>query len=154
MPNIPDPESDPLWDELVQVVRARDAVPPELIRMARESFTWRTVDAELAELVADSAEMAGALVRSGTPDVRLLTFSAGGLQLEIELLVVGSARRIVGELVPGGPARITVEHLDGTLTEDSDELGRFMVAEVPAGRIRVRCAPADGPALVTPWLEA
>jgi hypothetical protein len=47
-----------------------------------------------------------------------------------------------------------VEHLDGSLTEEADEFGRFLVAGVPAGRIRVRCAPADGPALVTPWLEA
>jgi hypothetical protein len=112
------------------------------------------VDAELAELVRDSAETAGALVRSGTAGVRLLTFAAGEQQLELELLVVGGSRRIVGELVPGGPARITVEHLDGALTEDTDELGRFVVAGVPAGRVRVRCAPADGPALVTPWLEA
>ena len=154
-PGRPDVDVDPLWDEFVGVVRARDAVPPELLRMARESFTWRTVDAELAELVADSAQAAGAaLVRSGTPRVRLLTFTAGELRLELELLVEGAERRVVGEVVPGGRARITVEHLDGSLTEDTDEFGRFLVAGVPAGRIRVRCAPADGAALVTPWLEA
>jgi hypothetical protein len=59
----------------------------------------------------------------------------------------------VGELTPGRPARVVVEHAGGTLTEQADELGRFLVAELPAGRVRLRCEPDDAPPVVTPWLE-
>ncbi|MBB3674404.1 hypothetical protein [Modestobacter versicolor] len=143
---------DELVRRLARAVAVHDPVPPELLAFAREAFTWRTVDAELAELVADSRETAGAGLR-GPSDVRLLTFSAGDQQLDLELLVDGATRRLVGELTPAGPAHVVVEHAGGTLTEDADELGRFLVAGVPPGRIRVRCEPAGGTAVVTPWLD-
>jgi len=148
-----DASDDDLVRELARAVAVHDPVPPELRTFAREAFTWRTVDAELAELVADSRETAGAGLR-GAADVRLLTFTAGGQQLDVELLTEGAARRLVGELTPPQQARVVVEHAGGTRTEDTDELGRFLLADVPAGRIRLRCEPVDGPAVVTPWLDA
>jgi hypothetical protein len=90
----------------------------------------------------------------GPSDVRLLTFTVDGWQLDLELIVDGAARRLVGELTPAGPAHVEVEHAGGTLAEDADELGRFLVSGVPAGRLRVRCEPAGGTPIVTPWLDA
>jgi hypothetical protein len=148
-----DHDDDALLRELAAVVRVSDPVPPALLTFAREAFTWRTVDAELAELAADSRETAGAGLR-GPGDVRLLTFTAGDLRLEIELLAVGADRSVVGELSPPGAARVTVQHAEGELVEEADELGRFLLTGVPAGRIRVRCEPAGGTAIVTPWLDA
>lgn len=144
---------DELMRELGRAVAVHDPVPPDLIAFAQEAFTWRSVDAELAELVADSREAAGAGLR-GTTDVRLLSFTAGEQRLEVELLTDGAQHRVVGELSPGRPAHVVVEHAGGSLTEEADELGRFLVTGVPAGRIRVRCQPADGPAIVTAWLTA
>jgi hypothetical protein len=144
---------DDLVRALARAVAVHDPVPPELVTFAREAFTWRTVDAELAELAADSWETAGAGLR-GAADVRLLSFSAGHQQLDVELLTDGPSRRVVGELSPGRPARVVLEHAGGSLTEDADELGRFLLSGVPAGRIRVRCEPLDGPAIITPWLTA
>jgi hypothetical protein len=147
-------DEERLLAELARLVPERDPVPPELIEMAKQSFTWRTVDAELAELVADSREAAGAtLVRSGTASVRLLTFATRHLQLDLEVLVDGAVRRLVGELEPRGPARITVEYVGGSVAEDTDELGRFIVTGIPGGLIRLRCEPADGVALLTPWAK-
>jgi len=138
--------------ELARLVPERDPVPPELVEMAKQSFTWRTVDAELADLVADSREPVGAtLVRSDTASVRLLTFATRHVQLDLEVLADGGLRRLVGELRPAGPATITVEYEGGSVTEDSDELGRFILSGVPGGLIRLRCEPADGVALLTPW---
>ena len=54
--------------ELRAIFSHVDPVPPLLDDAARAAFTWRTVDAELAELMRDSAdasEEAGALVRGG-----------------------------------------------------------------------------------------
>ena len=151
---VPGADEQHLFDELVRLVRERDPVPAELVQMVQQSFTWRTIDAELAELVADSYESADAtLVRSGEVSVRLLSFAVSGLLLELEVLNDRASRRLVGELLPGHPARVTVEHPGGSLTEDTDELGRFIVTGVPGGWIRLRCTPTVGPALLTPWLE-
>jgi len=148
-----DRSDDDLVRELARAVAVHDPVPAELLVFAREAFTWRTVDAELAELVADSSAAAGAGLR-GPADVRLLSFIVGEQQLDLELLVDGGARRLVGELTPGRPALVVVEHAGGSLTQDADELGRFLVTGVPAGRLRVRCEPAGGTPIVTPWLDA
>jgi hypothetical protein len=148
-----DRSDDELVRRLARAAAVHDPVPPELLTFAGEAFTWRTVDAELAELVADSLETAGAGLRGGS-DVRLLTFTAGDRQLDVELLTEGASHRLVGELTPPQPARVLVEHAGGTSTEETDELGRFLLADVPPGRFRLRCEPADGPAVVTPWLDA
>ena len=41
-------DEERLLGDLARLVRQRDPVPPALLEMARESFTWGTVDAELA----------------------------------------------------------------------------------------------------------
>jgi hypothetical protein len=156
-----DPSADPgvgadeqrLLDDLARLVRERDPVPAELLEAARQGFTWRTVDAELAELVADSEQPEGAaLIRSTTASVRLLAFATGDMRLDLEVLAEGPLRRLVGELDPGGPARVLVEHAGGTLTEDTDDFGRFLVSRVPGGLVRLRCQPRSGRPLLTPWL--
>ena len=57
-----------------------DPVPESLIRASRETLTWRRVDAELAELLSDSAveDERLALVR-GDGEPRSLSFEAGGV---------------------------------------------------------------------------
>jgi hypothetical protein len=147
-------DDERLLEKLAGLVRERDPVPEELVEMARQTFTWRTVDAELAELVADSLEDGTAtLVRSSTVSVRLLAFCTADLRLDLEVLAEATTRRLVGELDPEVPAEITVEHPGGTLVEDTDEEGRFLIAGVPAGRIRITCRPASGAPLLTPWLK-
>ena len=51
-----EPETDPTFATLRSVIDRADPVPPAVIAAAKASFTWRTIDSELAELVADSAE--------------------------------------------------------------------------------------------------
>ncbi|MQA35465.1 hypothetical protein [Modestobacter roseus] len=152
MPEHDDAADERLLHDLARVARDRDPVPTDLLEFARQSLTWRTVDAELAELTADSHEVARA-VRTAGDDVRLLTFSAGDLRLDVEVLAEGATRRLVGELSPAQPARVVLEHTDGTLTEDTDELGRFLLDGVPVGLVRLRCTPEGGPGFITPWLH-
>ncbi|RKS80451.1 hypothetical protein CLV35_0883 [Motilibacter peucedani] len=155
----PEPGADDLalLQDIARLAARRDPVPPALVAMAKASFTWRTVDEELAEMVWDSAVQAGegALVRSAAAGVRLLTFATPHLTLELEVVQTGTRRRLVGELTPATGARVVVEHDGGTSEDVSDEHGRFLVDDVPAGRIKLRCVPADGAgaALVTTWME-
>src|SRR5688500_13322027 len=110
-----DPD-EALLAELADLLGRVAGPPPELTRQARALYTWRTVDAELAELVHDSAaDAATAGVRSGQQP-RTLTFevhppsSAGPdrtpLLIEVELDETVGARQLIGQLVPPGPATL------------------------------------------------
>lgn len=149
----PGPEEQQLLGELAAAVAAHDPVPSALVERARELFTWRTVDAELATLVSDSLDPGGVLVRGPAATVRLLAFSGRRLSLELEVLDDGGTRRVVGAIDPPAPARVTVEHPGGSHAEDADELGRFLVERVPGGLVRVRVALLTGAPLVTPWFR-
>src|SRR6184192_1958843 len=63
----------------------REPVPAGVLQAARDAFAWRLIDAELAELVADSAcELAYVGTRGGGQS-RLVTFEVpGGTFLELE----------------------------------------------------------------------
>ena len=88
-------------DELLELVgralRAVEPVPEHVITGALAAWTWRTIDAELAELVFDSAaELTG--VRS-EDTARQVTFQAPGVEIEV-MVIDDAVRRIVGQLIP------------------------------------------------------
>lgn len=136
---------------LAAALDAADPMPESVIEAAKASFTWRTIDAELASLVFDSAaeELAG--VRSAEA-TRQMTFRTPGV--EIELLVVSeTSRRLVGQLVPPQAAELTLHHEDETRTAQSDSLGRFTFHDIPTGSVRLTCKLAgdDGSVVQTEW---
>ncbi len=154
-------EQDRLLLELRAVASRVDPVPAAVIEAAVASFTWRTIDAELARIVFDSTvdHEALAVVR-GAAEPRLLTFEAPGLSVEVEVAAIGPRRRLVGQLIPPQRARIEVRHAGGTVTVDADELGRFHAAEVSAGLVSLRCdlsgltaeASPAAATVVTDWI--
>jgi hypothetical protein len=143
---------DEMEQELRRAADLLDPVPAHLVSMAVAAFAWRTIDADLAELVFDSlAEPTSASVRgSGQP--RLLTFRAGELILEVELDPEGTTRRLIGRMTPAAPVEIEIRHARGTVTVTADTLGRFAAGGLPPGSMRLRCQPRGaGPAVVTDW---
>jgi hypothetical protein len=143
---------DPLLTALRNVVANADPVPPSVVEAARAAYVWRTIDAELAELTADSA-MATSGVRSSSAP-RLLTFEGAGVEVEVEVAETGSTRRLSAQLVPVGPAQVTVRWSGGTKETTADELGRFAVDGVPAGSVSlvVERVGVEHP-IVTSWIS-
>lgn len=133
-------EDDALVADLRALAAAHDPVPPEAVAAARSALAWRTMDAELAELVADSLAGSGdlALVRS-TDTPTLLTFESSELTVEVEVLLQNGRRRLLGQLVPGGQGVVEVRHKGGTVSVSADEVGLFRVDEVAAGPVSLRC---------------
>ena len=145
------------WDdeELLAALRdalsTRDDVPAEVVEAAKGAFAWRNIDAELAELTYDSLMTAGDSLstRADTASIRALTFTAPRLTIELE--VVGDS--VVGQVVPGQPAAITVQQLDGQAsTLDVDDIGRFSLQPIPAGLFRLHCRTADDTETLTSWV--
>jgi hypothetical protein len=151
-----EPAFDPLMAEVRAVLENADPMPPAVLAAAKGSFTWRTIDSELAELVADSADsLAGAVgagVRGETAP-RLLTFEAAGLVVEVEVAESGASRHLVGQLVPMTAAEVVVRWNTGSSSTTADDLGRFVVSDIPAGLVSLAVRrPTDASPVVTSWV--
>lgn len=141
-----------LEEELRQILDRLDPVPEHLLAAAKECFTWRTVDSELAELVFDSvAEDHGALVRGD--HARLLSFEAAGLTVDVQVTGIGSARRIIGQLAPPQPATVRVRQGQDVTDLHADELGRFS-GDLREGPFSLVCTAttATSRPVVTDWI--
>ncbi len=151
-----EPEDDELEEQLRQVAARFEPVPADLFRTAVGAYTWRTIDADLAELVFDSAVNRddAALVRGPQQD-RLLSFHSDGLTIDVEIAGTGPDRSLIGQLDPPQPATVEIRQAAGVLAVEADELGRFSAGPLRAGPIRLRCstdAQAGGRAVVTDWV--
>jgi hypothetical protein len=151
-----DPADRELLAQLREMLDETDPVPAFLVDAARETYTWRTIDAELAELTTDSL-IEGAAVRSSRAP-RLLTFTAEAATLVVEVAehVRGASlgRRLLGQILSPRPAEVDIRHADGTLSVTADEFGRFRAEAVPPGPISLACrfGGATKPQLVTSWV--
>lgn len=125
---------DRLLELLSSALGSERPVPPELTGDARAVFAWRTVDAELLELGFDSAvdELAG--VRAADLSVRLLRFSAAGLDVELEAHPTGLHGHVTGAAVTEA-----VLERPGAPEERSrvDEYGRFSFSGDLEGPVRI-----------------
>lgn len=137
----------------LRAAAAREPVPPAVLAAARDAFAWRLLDAELAELIADSALEPVLAGTRGAGEPRLVTFEVpGGTALELEASPSGAGLRLVGQVVPGRAGTAVVQHPGGTVDCDVDEVGRFAAHGIQRGPMRVRlrlqgAGPAGQPAL-------
>jgi hypothetical protein len=148
-------EGELLLVELRSLINRLDAVPDRTDEAARAAYTWRTIDAELAELTRDSlVDEADLHTVRGNDGPRLLSFESPRLSVELEVADLGrQGRRLVGQLVPPGTAEVVVEHAGGRIETASDELGRFVVEGLRPGPARVRCRVEDGAEIETEWTQ-
>jgi len=145
-----------LEDELRRVVAQIDSVPPALLEAAIGAFAWRTIDADLAELVFDSLvdHDRASLVR-GTGHGRMLSFRASTLTIDVEVTSQGNSRMLVGQLVPPQSATVDIRQGDRVITIEADELGRFSAGPLQAGPTSLRCRVSGDivrPSVATDWV--
>lgn len=140
-------------DGLIELLRgAADRagpMPPDVVAAGKAAFLLRGVDAELAELVADSAAMTGA-VRTGDDAVRLLVFETAAVSVELQVERTGPTVTIRG-VATGAVGRVAVQTTAREFAADLDDGGWFSVTDVEPGPIRVRMTAADGASVVTSW---
>lgn len=146
----PSAADDELLGLVGQALAAFDPVPDHVLEGARAAFTWRTIDAELAELVFDSSrELAGVRAEEAN---RQVTFQAPGVEIEV-MLIENGTRRLVGQLVPPSSKRIELVGADNVLTTEADRLGRFTFDDVAPGPVRLVVLDGDGARIVqTEWV--
>ena len=140
-----------LLARLARIADEIDPVPPLVYELGRAAVELRHVDAGLAELVRDSAvdprPLAG--VR-GELAVRLLSFEVADLTVDLQVVPHAGRRSLLGQIM-GAVTEVRVETAEGTVPAEVDPHGRFQVAELPAGRLRLHVDSA-GTAFVTSWV--
>lgn len=151
---------DDLVEALARAVQVSEPVPAEAVAAAKASLTWRTIEAELAELaeltfdsVTDSEELVG--VR-GPGGPRALTFEREDVVVEVEVTEDGGRRTLVGHVTPSPVESMELHQSGGEpVRVDADSFGRFRVPGVATGPFRLLCRFRDGAAhqvMLTQWV--
>lgn len=137
---------DELLAALADLIERADPPPESVRRSGLAAFSWRTVDVELAEL---SGESMTAGVRSAS-DERLLTFTGGGLQIEVSV----SDGTLRGQIRPPTPETVSLfvdeRH---SASQPLGTRGDFTFELPPASRwaLEVKQAdPVEGATIRTP----
>jgi hypothetical protein len=143
-------DDDAFLERLRAVAAEADPVPELVMTSARAAFTTRRLDAELAELVLDSAE-AHSAVRSAGADVRVLSFESGDVTVEVQVQDGPHGYELRGLVDGAQPASITIEFASAAPLEVTvDEDAWFVAAPLPSGPIRLR---VTAPPVVTAWVS-
>jgi hypothetical protein len=135
-------DDDSLEQELGDLFGRADPMPPTVVEAGRAALGWRRLDAELAELLADSvlASEEPALARGTEAPLRSVTFGTGRRAIDLDVEERGDGRTLRGQLSPPVQATIEVQRQDGTMLASvrADTFGRFVVELPSAGTIRLR----------------
>lgn len=146
-------EDDILMTRLQELLASTDGPPPEFVELAKRMFQLRTVDAELAALIADSDVDSGAVAVRGSAESRLLTFESANLAIEIEISGTGRSRRILGQLVPAAAATIEARQPSAGQPRpvQADERGRFVLDDVRPEPLSLTCRRPGAAPVTTEW---
>ncbi len=137
-------------EELELQIRAalNDPVPDDVIRISEGLFTWRTIDAELAELeLSDADQPVG--VRG--EDSTTLTFVIDDQVIEVELQVDGAV--LVVDLGGNWASGIRLVTPSGAeFVGDIDDVGVTRFADPPTGPIQLIIERENGASIKTRWV--
>jgi hypothetical protein len=144
-------DDERLLAELGQAVRDAESVPPRLVELGMDLFAFHDMDAELAALSFDSADLPGGVLagtRASVDGPRALTFAVADVIIDVEL----SARALHGQVVPPLPGEIELRLRDGhTRATSVDEVGWFSFEEPPGEPFQLRLQTTAGRVVTTSW---
>lgn len=143
-------DDEQLSARLTAIAAVADPPPPGLAETAKALFGLGRLDAELAELVRDSAETLELAIRADGDD-RLLSFEAGAATVEMQVSERADRRDVVAHVSGITLEAAAVETLAGAHSLQVDD-GVLIARDLSAGPLRLRLTPPAGPAIVTSWV--
>ena len=153
------PSDEELERRLVRLTRDADPVPSLVLEAGRAALGWRRLDAELAELLADSAQAPAsasfALTRSVEAATRSVTFATPRRTIDLDIAEHGGRRTLRGQLSPAVSADVEVQGADGSSLASvrCDGLGRFLAELSRGGTVRLRITgDPDVGTIETAWV--
>jgi len=135
------------------VLAAVDRIPEAALQAANAAIGWRDLDADLARLTTESGLELSHL-RGGQP--RLLAFRNGQTVIELEVFSNEGIAGLLGQLDPPREADVTIESATQSRNTRTNSHGRFGVADLKDGWMRVIVTQAnnEGKRTATEWFRA
>jgi hypothetical protein len=146
---------DWLWDDDAFQAALREAlaetVPREFVEAGKASFTWHSIDIELAALTYDSAALtSGTSTRADAAPVRALTFASPEMTIDVEV----TPDAVFGQVAPPRSGSVTVCFAHRQVSQvDVDDAGYFVIRPVPVEPFRLLCRTAGGADVLTGWVS-
>jgi hypothetical protein len=156
MVTMPEELSDEaLLAEVGRMMTTADPVPEAVYRLGYAAFALRSVDAELAELVDDSAarpaDLATVRGEAAGTAVRMLSYQASEVGVELHVTPVGGGFTALGQVFGGAVSAVLVESPQHGRTVPIDDLGRFDITDLQPGLFRLHLLDPDRPTVITDW---
>lgn len=143
---------DALLGQLRDLLHRADPVPQNVIAAAKASLTWRTIDAELAELSFDSLDQERELAGVRATDLaRILVFEAATLRIEVQVTVSGDEVSLLGQVDQPGERGITFRHAGEPAVVRTDGRGRFRLTSAFSGPVSLQVERPGQPPVETSW---
>ena len=141
-----DPEFEPTLRRVGDAFGDPEPIPPRLVAAAQDAFGWRLVEAELAELLFDSAsdELVG--VRGSSSERRSFRYGSGDVVIRVHLTEVS----LIVMIEPPLSVVCRVDTEQGNEEHRTDELGELVV-DAPELPLRLEI-DLPGGKVVTPWI--
>ena len=137
---------------LGDALRAADGPPREVVDQAKQLFTWRTVDAELAELTFDSLVSGAPAGVRGEGTARSVTFETPAVVIDCEISPAGEAYDVMGSVSPTDGLSLALERPGGHETAVAvDDHGRFRIDGLERGTVRFVVRAGEAARIVTDW---
>jgi len=150
-PDAPDHRARRVLRAFDHALEIDEPMPDGMVARAQDLYLWRAVDAELLELLVDSAADELVTVR----DERLQRFMAFGNDergVHFECTHVGDGFVLEGTVVPDGNYTVRADRPNSDVLAETDGHGSFRLARLDAGSTRLTIRAVDGETLmVTPW---
>ena len=141
-------------DELIAGLRrgleAGDPVPSDVTAFAKAAFTWRDIDAELAELEFDSADEDVPTGVRSSATARMISFQVGQWMLDVEYDEANG--RLMGAISPEATYSIELHTTGALFTTESDDAGRFEAEGIVSGPLGMVLRFTEGPVVKTQWV--
>jgi hypothetical protein len=145
-----DERDDALLAQLRSALTRIDPVPDPVLEAARAAVEFRDLDAQLAELLRDTADEEPELAGVRGVVGRLLTFGLGDRYVELEVANEGDQRTITGYVVPASAGELIAESSGAPVNARLDDQGRFHLSGLRRGPVRLRFVLPEE-SLLTPW---
>lgn len=143
-------QEDEIIERLRRGLQQSDPVPSTVSEFASALFTWRDIDAELAELSFDSIdEETPSGVRSTTA-ARMISFEVGKWTIDVEYSPTTGL--LMGSVSPESAFAVELHSRGALFTVESDDLGRFEFDGIDPGPASLVFRFSDGGTVKTNWI--
>jgi hypothetical protein len=145
-----DQEDEKIMSLLRRGLDQSDPAPSDVTEFAKEALSWRTIDAELAQLSYDSTDETTSTTVRSTASARIVGFEAGEWMIDLEH--DAATRELRGQIQPAGRLDVELHVVGAVLVTATDELGRFSFDGVEAGPVAVVVRVEGGETVKTEWI--